>query len=209
MRARSTTRAGSDAGYTLVELLVSMIVLGIFFSVFTGVVVRVFRSTTDQQGRSQDIDAARQVGLVLDRQVRYANGINGSTVAADGTEHVEWQVGGRGARQTCYQWEVLTTGGMRYRSWQVPFAAGDPSAASTATAWRTAATGVDGIGTAGVFSLTGPVALSGAVVHQQLTVGFTVTSGGVTTPTHLTLTALNTATSSPPSPAVCQEVSFP
>jgi len=200
-------RTRGETGTTMVELIVTMSILVVFFAVFTSVAIKVFASTSAQQARSLNTDSNRNVAQVLDRQVRYANAVN-TPVAYAGSQYVEWRAGSTGGRQTCWQWRVTTIGLMQYRSWKLPFAVGDPAAGATVTAWSTAGNGVDVAPPDPIFSVTASVAAAGALARQQLTVSFATRHGSpaVATPTRLALTALNTRTSSAPATPVCQEV---
>jgi prepilin-type N-terminal cleavage/methylation domain-containing protein len=194
-----------SAGLTLVELLVAMVILSIFFGVFGAVATRLFDSTMNQQARSANLDSNRMVVLKLDRQVRYANAVN-TPVTHNASQYVEWRSGSSGQQQTCVQWRVTTAGLVQRRSWLPPLTAISP--APVPTAWQMVATGVVTAGTGPVFSLTSPVSTVASLRKQQLTMSFSTRSGvrPVTTPTKVAFTALNTRSSSPPATPVCQEV---
>lgn len=195
---------GDDTGMTLAELLVAMTITVVFFAVFSSIAVKLFDSSTNQQARSDNLDGARQVVQVLDRQVRYANAIN-EPLVYNSAQYVTWRSGsinGSGqpngtGLQTCYQWRVTAIGLMQYRSWDLPYV--------SAGSWHSVATGVGG---SGIFSIS---VAAGAVQQsrEQLTVSFTSSHGTkpVGTPTTVAFTALNTRTSSAPAAPVCQEVS--
>lgn len=198
-------RRTADDGLTLVELLVAMTILVVFFAVFTSIAVRIFDLTGRQQSRSVSADASRNMLLVLDRQVRYANSVNNPVTTVDGTRWVEWRTGSLGKQQTCYQWRVRPTGEAQYRTWQPPLSGPGPS---TPTAWRTQGTGVRAIGSEAVFDVDAALATSSALNRQTLTVAFRTTSGANRdgSPTRVALTALNTTSASAPATPVCTEV---
>lgn len=196
-------RRSREAGYTLVELLVSMVILGIFMSVFMGLAVKVLDSSSNQQARSNNLDSNRNVVQLMDRQVRYANAVNTPGTTVDGTRWVEWRSGSTGRQQTCYQYRVTPAGRMEFRTWEPPLTAGPV----TASAWRTAGSGVMPRGVDPIFSITSDVATA-TQYRQQLTLSFVSRSQRpvTSTPTTVTFTALNTRTSAPPATPVCQEV---
>lgn len=198
---RELRRRRPDAGFTLVELLVAMSILVIFFAIFGSVALAMFDSTGNQQARSVNTDVSRNVAEVLDRQVRYANAINAPGNLA-GSQYVEWRAGSTGQPQTCYQWRVTPEELMQYRSWR-PLLTGT----TTATEWTTVGSGVINDPASPVFSITAPVATTG-LNRQQLTVSYSTHRGNppVSTATRLALTAVNTRTSSAPATPVCQEV---
>lgn len=199
-------RQRDDRGLTLVELLVAMSILTIFFAVFSSVAVRLFDSSRSQQGRSDNLDSNRNVVEVLDRQVRYANAINPPGTVG-GSTYVDWRAGSKGQQQTCYQWRVTAAGLMQWRSWLPPYTSGGYTGL---TSWSTVGNGIAAVAPDSLFSLTAPVATAG-LNRQQLTVAFGTTHGfpAVTTPTRVAFTALNSRTSSTPSTPVCQEVPRP
>lgn len=188
-----------DEGTTLVELIVTMTIVAIFFSIFGVVSAKVFDSSRSQQARSVNLDVNRNVVQVLDRQVRYANAINLPSTS-NGSEYVEWQTGSAGKVQTCYQWRVTGAGVMEHRSWTVATAG-----SSTATAWKRVGSGVRPAGETPIFSTAQPVALGSS--RQQLAVVFRSTSGTppVDTEIRSSLTALNTTTPFPPATDVCKQ----
>lgn len=71
-RRRATS---DDAGITLMELVVSMAILGIFLTLFTGAMVTIFRSTAKVQGIT---DTSAQISIAVSRlgsEARYASAI--------------------------------------------------------------------------------------------------------------------------------------
>jgi prepilin-type N-terminal cleavage/methylation domain-containing protein len=196
---------GEDDGFTLVELLVAMIILSVFFGVFSSLVARFFDLTGRQQSRSASVDVSRNMIMVLDRQVRYANAVNTPVTTADGTRWIEWRSGSTGKQQTCFQWRVRPGGAAQFRTWLPPLSG---SGASTPTVWRTQGTGVQAIGTEPVFAVNAALASSSALNRQVVTIAFRTTSGTVRdgSPTRVALTALNSTSASAPTTPVCQEV---
>lgn len=191
-----------DDGFTLVELIVAMTILVIFFAVFSNIATRVFSTTRRQQDRSASVDVSRNITEKLDRQVRYANAINTPGVTSDGTQWVEWRSGSLNRQQTCYQWRVTPAGLAQYRSWNPAYGG---AATTASTVWTTAGYGAGRRGTDPVFSVAGNG--SAAQFRQQLTLSFQAgkDAGRDGAATRISFTALNSSSPSAPFPAVCQE----
>lgn len=67
--------ASDDAGITLIELVVSMAIMGIFLTLFTGAMVSIYRSTAKVQGIT---DTSAQISIAVSRlssEARYASAI--------------------------------------------------------------------------------------------------------------------------------------
>lgn len=185
-----------EEGFTLVELLVSMVILGIFFSVFTGVIVKVFDTTRSQQARSISVDASRNITQVIDRQVRYANAVFAPQTSPNGTQYVAWSSKNRQGIENCFQWRVTPGGVMSWASWQ--------KGTSPTPTFATVGINIGRRGTADIFSLTDNSAYA---TRQRLSLSFQsgATAGKDGSPTRVTLTALNTRSAGAPSPSACQE----
>lgn len=75
---RRTTRrhkTSDDAGITLIELVVSMAIMGIFLTLFTGAMISIYRSTAKVQGIT---DTSAQISIAVSRlssEARYASAI--------------------------------------------------------------------------------------------------------------------------------------
>lgn len=203
LELRGARRA--DSGFTLVELVVAMVILTIFFAAFTGVVAHFFDLNKRQQARAAGTDVARTMVETLDRQVRYANGINAPSQGGDGTWWVDWRTGSVGKQQTCNQWRVTAAGAAQWRSWEPSLT--NPAAAVTPSGWRSIGDSVRADGSSPVFALGAGLAGS-ASSRQTLTLDFAVSRAGDrdAVATIVTFTAVNTKAPGAPSPAVCQEV---
>lgn len=109
-----------DAGFTLVEIMVSMSLMSVVMVLFTGAVLQMYSSYNKASGL---VDAATQVNTAfarIDRQVRYASDINApglGAVKADGTQdwYVEWDNTTSGTDQ-CTQLRI-SDGLLQERSW--------------------------------------------------------------------------------------------
>lgn len=174
-----------------------MVLLGIFFGIFSTVTIRFFELTGRQQDRSTSADDSRNMVLVLDRQVRYANAINNPVTTGDGTQWVEWRSGSTGKQQTCHQWRVTPAGRAEYRTWLPPSA--------VATPWVTAGNQVRPLGSTPIFSVVDPNAPT-EQSRQTLTVSFLSGDGRDALPTRVSLTGINTRSSTAPITPICTEV---
>jgi prepilin-type N-terminal cleavage/methylation domain-containing protein len=86
----SAHRVGDDAGFTLIEVLVGLSLLGIFLGIFTGSIVTLYQSS----GRSQAVaHTSQDLGSAfarLDSEVRYASYI--SVPGRAGNDAGNWYV---------------------------------------------------------------------------------------------------------------------
>lgn len=198
-RALRRVRCTDDEGFTLVELIVAMTILVVFFAVFSTIATKVFSTTRKQQTRSASVDVSRNVLQVLDRQVRYANAVNTPVTTGDGTQWVEWRTGSIGKQQTCYQWRVTPTGLAQYRTWLPPSAVAKP--------WATAGSQIGSRSGAPIFAVVDPSAPA-EQSRQKLTVSFLAGAGSGRdgAPTRVSLTALNTKSANAPITPICTEV---
>lgn len=201
-------RRDDDRGYTLTELLVSMSLFALLLALIAIATATMFNSLRKQTGQTDNLDNSRKVIQLLDKQVRYANGINTPGTGTDGNFYVDWRSGNLNQQQTCYQWRwVTSTKQLQYRTWRPPLFSGPVSAAS---AWVSVGTGVSQSGGAPIFSITPPTS---AVTpsRQYLTITFLSTHGkpAKSTASNVSLTGANTSSASAPSPAVCQEYGRP
>ena len=159
-----------DGGFTLIEMLITMIIFGLAMGLVTTVVTRVEKFANNAQGSA---DANCEVRLALDdidRQVRSgnvlyspANETTPSTCTATGTDagtcmRVYTQANGM---QRCVQWQVLadpakpTTALIRSRSWSPNW-----QTDGSYTAWATKARGLNLTPSSPPFTLQGAVTSS-------------------------------------------------
>lgn len=124
-----------DAGVTLVETLVAMLVFTACFAVFIGGLVVMVRDTTRTQAVSAASDQLRSAFTAVDREARYAESVNAPGVAG-GAWWVELQSPAHdGGTPTCTQWRYdVGTGVLEERTW-------DATGEATNT-WRTTAKGL-------------------------------------------------------------------
>jgi prepilin-type N-terminal cleavage/methylation domain-containing protein len=188
--------ADREGGFTLVELLVSIVVLGIFMSLATAGFLNMFKTANRTQGIA---DAQRQLSLAfnqLDREIRYSAGI--STPGFVGSEpYVEFLTTNTGS-PICTELRLRpTTGQLQQRTWT------QSTGTITPSPWTQLATNITT--TTQPFVLT----IADATLNfQRLGISLTATAGGVVTSVTrqftATFTALNTSLNTDSSTA-CSE----
>jgi len=153
LRLRRSRREGqSEAGFTLVEMLVSMLVFGIVISLAMAAVIDVMKYSNKVQSTADATSELRQALQVIDRQVRSgnvlfspANETSPSTCTAVGASggtcmRIYTQANGP---QRCVQWKVVTDPSdgtrkiLQTRSW-----AQDWQTSGDVSDWRTVASGL-------------------------------------------------------------------
>jgi prepilin-type N-terminal cleavage/methylation domain-containing protein len=199
------TRLAAADGFTIIELMISMILLAVVSTSFLAATNSIYNGIHKQQGVVDASDGNRRALELLDKQVRYASAINAPATAADGNFYVEYQWSKSDNSTdtlTCSQWRLNpTTDVLQWRSWR------SGTVPSVVPAWTTVDTGVVNVpSTAPPFALL-PTTQNGVVMqYQELGLNLIAKrdKGNVTTVS--TLTALNTPNSALPTTAVCQEV---
>lgn len=200
IRALRGRREPAESGFTLVELLVSMMLFAVVLAMVTSGMIVMQKGLRKAQGQTDNLDASRAVIELLDRQVRYANTITQPGAGTSGDTYVEWRTGDTGQPQTCTQWRFDPTAQtLSYRSWAATSPPGTP------TAWATKATNVVQSGSAPLFTTTAlPVGQAQAAannsIHASLTVVFAIRHGvnpSTTSKSQVTLTAINTKNAVP------------
>jgi prepilin-type N-terminal cleavage/methylation domain-containing protein len=136
--ARARPRPGAaDAGFTLVEYTVAMVIFTVVIAITAGGVALMARDVVKTTNLSTSTDQIRLAFGRLDRQVRYASEINFPVSVGGGTRwYVEFLAPNFDGVPTCHQWRLDTaTDKLQERSWPGPPAA----APATAPAWTTVA----------------------------------------------------------------------
>lgn len=156
----------NDAGMSLVELLVAMVIFCVVTVVFLSGVVAMSKTTARAQGVSDSTTSARRALDRFDKQVRYANAVNSPGFGAAGSTgpfYVEYLAPARAAPGApfCAQWRYDPTARtIALRTWT-------DSATPSPSAWSVVATNVRNAATNPPFVLT----FAGAgLLSQQLTV---------------------------------------
>jgi hypothetical protein len=192
-------------GFSIVELLVSMILLAVVSTSFLAATNAIYSGIHKQQGITNAADGNRYAFETLDKQVRYASAINTPATAADGNFYVEYmwaKSNGSLDTLTCSQWRLNpTTDVLQWRTW---VAGTTPNPTPT---WSTADIGVaNNPVSAPPFALLGATVNGATMQYQVLSIKLIAKrdTGNLTTTGNIT--ALDTPNSSAPSPPVCQEV---
>lgn len=172
------------------DVLVGMVVMGVFLAMFTGSVVLLFGSSNRSQAVANTSQQLSQAYLWLDRHVRYADYVaTPGQDATDGNWYVELREAD-GDPGTCYQLRVdHSSGQLQQRSW---------TGSGPASGWTPLASGVTN-GAAAAGSATQPFvfdAAKGALRNAQLTVNLVTAQGsganGASSSSSMAFTALNT-----------------
>jgi prepilin-type N-terminal cleavage/methylation domain-containing protein len=74
-RTRTVSRAG-DQGFTLIEMMISLLVFAIFLSLLIGTIVGITRANTRVNVTAQTTSGILIVFQIFDRQIRYSDAIN-------------------------------------------------------------------------------------------------------------------------------------
>jgi prepilin-type N-terminal cleavage/methylation domain-containing protein len=134
-------RVRSDRGVTLVELLITMMVMSIALVVFLSTLVSIQNAATAQDRRSQNNDQGRLAIEAIDREIRSANVIYDPSAESPAYYRLRLYTQTNSTTRSpspgylCSQWQITTTNELQTRTW--------PALKPTqATAWRTIATGV-------------------------------------------------------------------
>jgi prepilin-type N-terminal cleavage/methylation domain-containing protein len=116
MRAARTRR--DDSGFTLVELLVAMSLVGVLVAVFMAAVTQMTRATVRVQNVTTSSDEARRVYERFERQFRSASEVN-RPVRTGTTWYLEFRTSATGTTTAqCTQWRYLASAGqVQLRTW--------------------------------------------------------------------------------------------
>jgi len=136
----ATSDHGDEAGLSLVELMVAMVIFAIFVAVILTSIVAISRSAVRTQLVGESTNSTLVVFGSLDRQVRYSDSINYPGVGPSGNRYVEFRVPAAstagGLLAVCYQWRFSPVNSrLESRRWNES----DPT---TATAWSPKLTNV-------------------------------------------------------------------
>lgn len=132
-RRRTSVEGRTDAGMTLVELIVAMGIFVIVIAVFMSGIVVMTKDTARAQAVADSGDGVRAAFLRLDKDVRYAAAINAPDFGADGAYYVEYLTTAvkAGMPPICTQWRVVPgTKVLQRRTW-------NNTSPAKATSWLT------------------------------------------------------------------------
>lgn len=209
-RGRRRLSEDSEQGTTMMEMVVTMAILGIFLAIFTGAMLVISSTVTKVDAISQSNAQVNQAFMSLDKKIRYASAITTPAVS-NGSWYVEYDTTNT-ATEVCTQLRINTaTQVLQQRSWTVP-ASGTP----TATSWTAIASLVTNGGVAAGNAdqpFTFPAALSSATSpFQRLTIVLVTRAGNnnpSTTRSVMTFTALNSNSALSTNGAKCQQLGRP
>jgi len=136
LRARLNREAdaSAQAGFSLIELLVSMMIFSIFVGLFLSAVVGLTRGTTRAKLTAETSSSVLLVFQNIDRQVRYADAITlpGNGSSGPRYRYVEFRTPAASTRDgvtKCTQWRFDSTNGtLASREWPA-------TTFASATAW--------------------------------------------------------------------------
>lgn len=203
-----------DRGTSLAELLVGMMVMGIFMAIFTGAVVSLARSTTKVEAVTTSAAQVNNAFLRLDKVVRYANAITptGKSTGPSGDWYLELSsVDSDTDVETCTQLRAdVPAQALQLRTWT----ALSPTTYSSLSGWSTLAnnlTNTTAAAGAADQPFTSPTPLAAASTSfQQLTVTLVAGTSGPastsTTRTNVLFTALNSSTKDKTNATKCQQL---
>ncbi|MES1171413.1 MAG: hypothetical protein ABUL56_03525 [Actinomycetota bacterium] len=134
-RRLQAVRDDREAGVSIMELIISMLIFSFVLVVFMGAIVSMVRATSRNQVVSDTSTQLRTVYQRLDKEVRYASDIN-TPGTSGGNIYIEYWMPASAAtgQSTCVQWRyVAASKELQRRSWLQ----GDPS---SVTPWITMVT---------------------------------------------------------------------
>jgi Tfp pilus assembly protein PilW len=134
-------RIRTERGVTLVELVVTLMILSFVLVVFLSTLVSIQNAATAQDKRSQNNDQGRLAIEALDREIRSANVIYDPSSENPAYYRLRLYTQTNSTTRSpspgylCSQWQITTANELQNRTW--------PALKPTlATAWRTVATGI-------------------------------------------------------------------
>jgi len=186
-----------DAGVTLLEMVITMAIMGVFLTIFTGAILSMYRTTNKAESL---MDSSAQIHTAfsrLDTSVRYASAVSAAGFDSGSNPSVAFETSYTGTL-TCTQLRLdLTDSQLQQRTWSI-----GASGATTPTAWLPLASSVvpmqQGGSAVQPFETIQPTPQPGrAAPPQQLRVRLASTSGSgasaSTSQTDVTFVAFNSA----------------
>lgn len=117
-RHSAAQRGASDDGTTLIELVVGMVLMGIFMSMFTGAVVMMNSAENKAESVNNSSMQLNQAFLALDRTVRYATAITTpGTGSSTGDWYVEMRTTNTGSASCTQLWVDTAAHMLKKRTW--------------------------------------------------------------------------------------------
>jgi prepilin-type N-terminal cleavage/methylation domain-containing protein len=202
-----------DAGFTLMEMMVGMALMGVFLTMFGGAITMMYASANKSESLNDTTAQLNQAFNRLDNSVRYASAITapGKGAAPASDWYVEFQTSNT-PTVVCTQLRInQASAQLQQRTWAVA-----NGAASPVSDWVPLASNlVNGNAAAGVsqpFAFIPASTTAPAAPYQGLQILLQSQTGGGTTATistsKSTFVALNT-TATTPITGICAEVGRP
>jgi prepilin-type N-terminal cleavage/methylation domain-containing protein len=197
-----------DAGFTLMEMMVGMTLMGVFLTMFGGAITMMYDSANKSESLNNTTAQLNQAFNRLDQSVRYASAVTTPGKGAAGDWYVEFQTSNT-PTVACTQLRInQASGQLQQRTWTV--ANGTPSNVS---AWLPLASNlVNGNAPAGVgqpFVFNAASTTAPAAPYQGLQIVLQAQTGSgqsaTTSTSKSTFVALNT-TATTPITGICAEV---
>lgn len=208
--------ASEDAGMTLTELIVGMLIMVIFMTIFTGAVVSMAKTVNKVEAVTTSSAQINTAFLKLDKLVRYATAVTTANTGSSGDWYVELDsVNNDTSIETCTQLRVdIASKQLQQRTWTVP--SSNTTTYAGLSSWVPMANNIsNGAAASGSADqpFSAPNALVTAATHfQRLTITLKAAGAGAdVTPTrsNMTFTALNSTTTPTTTIVPCQQVSRP
>jgi prepilin-type N-terminal cleavage/methylation domain-containing protein len=131
------TRPAGEAGFTLMEVTVTLSLMSIVTALFSTAIVQLFSATNNNEALAVATAQLHNAFVRLDRDIRYASGISKpGSAGAGGNEYVEYAITNTGTTVCTQLRLVVSTGLLQTRS---KTGAGPASAWSTLASYLTSA----------------------------------------------------------------------
>lgn len=210
MIGRPERHEQDDAGFTMLEVVVGMTILSIFFAIFGGSMISMFHSVNRTQQTANAQSQVNQLFVDLDRELRYASGIGkpeankyttGDSVVAFVSEY--------STTAMCTELRLSPGGALEQRTWARdarPIAPSQPAVIAVNISADTPSHAGDPTAlVAGPFAQLDP---DGRASNQRLEIAISAKDAGPDTRvrhTDVTFTALNTGTSTTDTESACSQ----
>jgi prepilin-type N-terminal cleavage/methylation domain-containing protein len=176
-----------DSGMTMVEVLVSLVVMSIAMLIFTSGVLVIYRTLTKVESLATVQDRITTTFQRMDRDLRYASAISDPGLETDGNYYVEYLMT-IGSADRCVQLRFRpTVGELQQRTW--------PNNNSPGATWALLVKPVAQVAATDPFTLTAPTntfPFQSLQVRLQAATGTGTGAASATRETNVTFAALNT-----------------
>ena len=205
-------RPADDAGVTTIELIVGMLVMVVFMTIFTGAVVSMATSINKVEAVTTSSQQTNTAFLKLDRLIRYSSAITTMGTGASGDWYVEIDtIDNDAAIETCTQLRVdIATKQLQKRTWTATGATTYTSLSSWVQLASSITNGAVAQGSADQPFTTPPALAAAATSFQRLTITLVAGTAGASSPTttrsNMTFTALNSSASATTNATRCQQL---